>query len=133
MALFAALLALASQLVTGVTTGGASVGPPDAAGSPDQQLASLLADPGALCHSDVGRDAGGDQRNRQTPHQHGSDCMLCPCCAPVTASVLLGSDPAALPRPRDGPIFFRTATFRSTFLPPPPRAAATPRGPPILA
>ncbi len=119
--LFAALLALAAQLVFGVVAPEAVARP-----SPDQQLAALLADPGAICHG----DAGGGQ---QTPHHHGIDCALCPYCAAITAAAVLRSDDPTLPIPRAGPIAVALAEPTPVTLAPTPRLAARPRGPPILA
>jgi hypothetical protein len=119
--LLAALLALAAQLLFGAVAPDA-----DARPTPDQQLAALLADPGTICHGDVG---GG----QQTPHHHGIDCLLCPYCAAVIAAAMPRGDGPMLPRPRDGPIAIAIAAPDSVTPPPAPCLAARPRGPPILA
>jgi hypothetical protein len=119
--LFVALFALAAQLVLGVAAPEAGIRP-----TPDQQLAALLADPGSICHGDVG---GG----QPSQHHHDIDCPLCPYCAAITAAAVLRSDDPTLPIPRAGVIAVAVATPQIVALPPLPRLAARPRGPPILA
>ena len=118
--LLAALLALAAQLVLGVVDPQAGVRP-----TPEQRLAALLADPSAICHGDAGD-------GQPAPHHRGVDCLLCPYCAAITAAVLRSDDPT-LPIPQAGPIAVAAAAPESVTLPPMPRLAARPRGPPILA
>jgi hypothetical protein len=116
----AALFALAVQIALGTAAPGAGIRP-----TAEQQLAALLADPGAICHG----SAGGD---RQAPHHHATGCLLCPYCGAIGAVAVLHGGNPTLPIPRAGPIAVRDAAA-----PPPvhstsPFLAAQPRGPPIL-
>jgi hypothetical protein len=119
--LLVALFALAAQITFGAMA-------PDAASrpTPDQQLAALLADPGAICH-------GGAGDGQQTPHHHALDCLLCPYCAAIGTAAVLRSDDPTLPISRAGQIAVAVAVAAIIALPPPPLLAARPRGPPILA
>jgi hypothetical protein len=94
--------------------------------TPDQKLAVLLADPGAICHGDP---VGG----QSAPHHHGIDCLLCPFCAAIGTAAVLRSDDPTLPIPRAGPIEVALTVARSIAWLQPLPLAAQPRGPPILA
>jgi len=94
--------------------------------TPDQKLAILLADPGAICHG----DPGGEQR---APHHHGIDCLLCPYCAAIGTVAALRSDDPTLPISRAGPIAVAVAAAQTISRLPSLVLAAQPRGPPILA
>jgi len=119
--LLVAFFALAAQIAFGIAGPDALSQP-----SPEQQLAALLADPGAICHG----SEGGDQR---TPHHHAIDCVLCPYCAAITGAALLRGDDPTLPVPRAGPIAAAPAVPAGVVLPQSPLFTARPRGPPVLA
>jgi hypothetical protein len=115
------VLALVAQVVFGFTAPETGVRL-----RPDQKLAVLLADPGAICHGDPG---GG----QPAPHHHGIDCLLCPYCAAIGTVAALRSDDPKLPIPRAGPIAVAVVASQPVSQPPPHLLAAQPRGPPILA
>jgi hypothetical protein len=119
--LLAALFALAAQILFGAAAPDMGV-----RATPEQQLAALLADPGAICHGATG---GG----QQAPHHHAVDCLLCPYCAAIASAAMLRSDDPTLPIPRAGPIAVAIVTASSIARPPSRLLAAQPRGPPILA
>jgi DNA-binding helix-hairpin-helix protein with protein kinase domain len=117
----AALFALAAQLVLGIAAPDIALRP-----TPDQQLAALLADPGAICHGATGE-------GQRAPHHHAADCLICPYCAAIAAAVAVRSDDPTLPIPRAGSIAVSVVVPAGIVPPPSPPLAAPPRGPPILA
>jgi hypothetical protein len=118
---FAACLAVAAQLVFGVTLQAVAVTP-----TPVQRLAVLLADPAGICH-------GTDQPGTPSRHHHDSDCLLCACCAPMVGAAILRGDVPALAPPRAGIIATGMDAARHAIPPPSLLLAARPRGPPFLA
>jgi len=121
--LFVAMLALLPQLVSG----GMAVQPAGPI-TPAQNLAILLADPGAICHGDT----GGKVPDRPARHGHGLDCLLCPYCATITVHAALRGDQPSLPFRRARAIVVGIADAPATTMPPSRVLAARPRGPPIL-
>jgi hypothetical protein len=119
--LLLALLALAAQLALGIAA-------PDAGRRPtaEQKLAALLADPGAICHGDVGS-------GQPARHHRAAECLLCPYCAAIATAADLHRDDPTLPMPRAGPIAIAIGAPQTIRLAPVPRLAARPRAPPILS
>jgi hypothetical protein len=114
--LFLVLLALMAQL-------GWSARVPD---MPRMELAALLGDAGAICHSG---GAGG----QKSPAMPGDDCPMCPCCIGSVLSMALPVPIIALPLPVALPPARFTIAPPTTGPPPLRFANARPRGPPAQA
>jgi hypothetical protein len=111
------LLALAAQL-------GWSARVPD---MPRMELAALLGDAGAICHS--GGGAGGQKR----PAMPGQDCPMCLCCISTVQTAVLPVPIVSLPLPVAIPPARFAVTPPATGPPPLRFAIARPRGPPAQA
>jgi Protein of unknown function (DUF2946) len=115
--LFLVLLALMAQL-------GWNARVPD---MPRMELAALLGDAGAICHSDG--DAGG----QKSPAMPDHDCPMCPCCIGSVLTVALPVPTVSLPLPVALPPARFTLTPPTTGPPLLRFTKARPRGPPAQA
>lgn len=115
--LFVMLLALVAQLVWNARV-------------PDVQpmdLAALLSDAGAICHSSGG--AGG----QKSPAMPGQECPLCLCCISTVQAAVLPVPIVSVPLPVAIPPARFAVTPPATGPPPVRFATARPRAPPAQA
>ena len=114
---FLVLLALVAQL-------GWNARLPD---MPRMELAALLRDSGAICHS------GGGAGGKQSPGMPDRDCPMCPCCIGTLLPAAQPVPIVCVPLP-EAVSTAQCAVTPPAIGPPPVRfAIARPRGPPAQA
>jgi hypothetical protein len=118
--LFAALLAVAAQIMLGAL-GPAGIASRDAAAGAERVA--------VICHAP---DPGDPAVPAAPAPRHGLDCLLCPLCQTLAPAAAVLASATALPAPRLVALGIATPPPPARAPPPAPLAAAYPRGPPVL-